>query len=160
MATYTMTLRPGTYPEAVQDQADKVTCLKRGDVLAVTMADFNDACRMDAIKFYVTEAEEAADRQFGAWTYGFGPQYIAYAKDNKTTNLFHVVWQSKTQVYITNTADLNSAEQHAWFKVEVLDTGSKERWELDPEVINTGGGDTRAGFYAPTTGDTTQTLGV
>jgi hypothetical protein len=160
MATFTMTVRPYEYPDAKQDHPDEVACLSTNDVLAVTTADFVSDCRLDAIKFYVKEADETANKHFAAWTYGFGPQHIVHVNNGKTTNLFYVVWQSNTQVNIKNTADVGAAEQHVWFKVEVLNTKTHERWVLDPEVINTGGGDNRLGFVTPGDGDGGQTLGA
>jgi hypothetical protein len=135
-------------------------------VLAVTIADFPVSCRLNAIRFYVKEIDEELHMDFAGWVYSHGAKYIDYVKDGRTTNLYHVVWLSPTQVNITNIAGAEAAEQHAWFRVEIVDTVKNtttkkyDYWDLDPEVINTGGGDTRNGFQSAQQGDGDQTLGA
>jgi hypothetical protein len=166
--------KTNNYPDAKHSMgANKVALLAHGDTLAVKLRDFPDTCRINAIRFYLNKQHEEAHMDFAGWVITHGPKRIEHHDQRKTgktttTDLFHVYRKSDREVHIKRTAAEGADEHHAWFRVEIYDKaknpdrGNKhDYWDLDPEVINTGGGDTRAsGIVDQQTGDGNQTLGV
>jgi hypothetical protein len=155
MPRYTMNISPtGTYPNAQSDQAGQVACLKPGDELSLAIANFGPNSTIATVKFFDSAPHKVQTQPFATWD--GKSSAVNYSAGGTVTKLFSVE-RTSFGVNIKNSADAGSREQHVWFAVVITNT-DKQEWVLDPEVINTGGGDSRAGFTSPQLGDADQTL--
>jgi hypothetical protein len=158
-----MTITPGDkFPYAKCDKPGQVACLRPGDELAISISGFEAGSTIGSIKFYEKASNEGDFNvmPFRIWNPASPAGVDHTAQNGKVTRLFTVRQDSPTTFVLTNNAAAGSDTQHVWFAVMAGNPGgSGGIWTLDPEVVNTGGGD-RAGFQSPAAGDGSQTLGV
>jgi hypothetical protein len=160
MAQYTMTISPDGPDLGVKsDQTDKVACLQPGDELALKISGFPSGYDITWIKFYVSEDAEREKKHFATWQ-GVNddkPVTINHtaAVGGTVTKLYSVVKKAGV-VYLKNSAE-TTAEHHVWYAVYIWN-GRDGAYLLDPEIINTGDRDNRAGFADADSDDGEQTL--
>jgi len=116
--------------------------------LSIDTASLPGTAQFTSITFY-PDSSEAADRgatvTFAGATSPVTIQGYRPGASNPIA-LFSVSWNGSNlgaPITITD-SESGNADDSAWFSIQVGDRGSGRSWQLDPEIVNTGG--TKSGW--------------